>query len=232
MEALVRWQHPERGLMSPTVFITMAEETGLILPLGEWILREACRQARAWQLTGLSGLRVAVNLAAKQFAQNDLVGVVEQAMREAGLAAEHLELEITESMLMDNADHSIWNLSLLKQLGVTLSIDDFGSGYSSLSYLRHFPVGYLKIDQSFVRDATNNVNDAAIVGAIISMAHQLGLKVVAEGVETEAHRALLREYGCDQMQGYLFSAPLPAEEFEQFVRESAAFNAVDMPMQV
>lgn len=232
MEALVRWQHPERGLMSPTVFIPLAEETGLILPLGEWILREACRQARAWQLTGLSGLRVAVNLSAKQFAQNDLVGVVEQAMREAGLAAEHLELEITESMLMDNADHSIWNLSLLKQLGVTLSIDDFGTGYSSLSYLRHFPVGYLKIDQSFVRDATNNVNDAAIVGAIISMAHQLGLKVVAEGVETEAHRALLREYGCDQMQGYLFSAPLPAEEFEQFVRESAAFNAVDMPMQV
>jgi EAL domain-containing protein (putative c-di-GMP-specific phosphodiesterase class I) len=134
-------------------------------------------------------------------------------------------------MLMDNADHSIWNLTQLKQLGVTLSIDDFGTGYSSLSYLRHFPVGYLKIDQSFVRDATNNANDDAIVGAIISMAHLLGLKVVAEGVETEAHRTLLREYGCDQMQGYLISAPLPAEQFEQFVRESAVFNAVDMPMQ-
>jgi len=230
MEALVRWQHPERGLLPPDVFIPLAEESGLISPLGEWILRTACRQARAWQLAGLPGLRMAVNLSVKQFAQDDLVGLVEQVLQDAGLPAKYLELEITESMLMDNADHSVWNLSQLRQLGVTLSIDDFGTGYSSLSYLRHFPVGYLKIDRSFVRDATNNANDAAIVRAIISMAHQLGLKVVAEGVETEAHCTLLREYGCDQMQGYLISVPLPAEQFEQFVRESDAFNAVDVPV--
>lgn len=227
MEALVRWQHPERGLLAPAVFIPLAEESGLIAPLGEWILRAACRQTRAWQLAGLSGLRVAVNLSVRQFAQNDLVGVIEQALKETGLSAEYLELEITESMLMEDADHSVWNLFQLKQLGVTLSIDDFGTGYSSLSYLRHFPVGYLKIDRSFVRDATNNANDAAIVGAIISMAHQLGLKVVAEGVETEAHCTLLREYGCDQMQGYLISVPLPAEPFEQFVRERDVIHAVD-----
>jgi diguanylate cyclase (GGDEF)-like protein/PAS domain S-box-containing protein len=226
MEALVRWQHPERGLLPPDVFIPLAEESGLISPLGEWILRTACRQARAWQLAGLPGLRVAVNLSARQFAQDDLVGVVEQVLQEAGLAAEYLELEITESMLMKDADHAVWSLFRLKELGVTLSIDDFGTGYSSLSYLRSFPVGYLKIDRSFVRDATSNANDAAIVRAIISMAHQLGLKVVAEGVETEAHCTLLRECGCDQMQGYLISVPLPAEKFEQFVRESDAFNAV------
>lgn len=230
MEALVRWQHPERGLLSPAVFIPLAEESGLILPLGEWILGAACRQTRTWQLAGLPELRVAVNLSVRQFAQDDLVGVVERVLQETGLPAAYLELEITESMLMEDADHSIWNLFQLKQLGVTLSIDDFGTGYSSLSYLRHFPVGYLKIDRSFVRDATNNANDAAIVGAIISMAHQLGLKVVAEGVESEAHCTLLREYGCDQMQGYLISAPLPAEPFEQFVRESAAIHAVDAPV--
>jgi diguanylate cyclase (GGDEF)-like protein len=229
MEALVRWQHPERGLLAPAVFVPLAEESGLILPLGEWILGAACRQTRAWQLAGLPELRVAVNLSVRQFAQDDLVGVVERVLQETGLAAADLELEITESMLMEDADHSIWNLFQLKQLGVTLSIDDFGTGYSSLSYLRHFPVGYLKIDRSFVRDATNNANDAAIVGAIISMAHQLGLKVVAEGVESEAHCTLLREYGCDQMQGYLISAPLPAEPFEQFVRERHVIHAASAP---
>jgi EAL domain-containing protein (putative c-di-GMP-specific phosphodiesterase class I) len=229
MEALVRWQHPERGILSPAVFIPLAEESGLISPLGEWILRTACRQTRAWQLAGLPDLRVAVNLSVRQFAQEDLVGVIERVLQETGLSAGHLELEITESMLMKDADHSVWNLFQLKQLGVTLSIDDFGTGYSSLSYLRHFPVGYLKIDRSFVRDATNNANDAAIVGAIISMAHQLGLKVVAEGVETEAHRALLHDYGCDQMQGYLISAPLPPQQFEQFVRDSGTSHALGVP---
>lgn len=228
MEALVRWQHPERGLLSPAAFIPLAEESGLILPLGESILRAACEQARAWQLAGLPALRVAVNLSVRQFAQDDLVGVVERVLQETGLPAAYLELEITESMLMEDADHSVWNLFQLRQLGVTLSIDDFGTGYSSLSYLRNFPVGYLKIDRSFVRDATNNANDAAIVGAIISMAHQLGLKVVAEGVETEAQCTLLREYGCDQMQGFLISEPVPGEAFEQFVRERQ-FNAVGAP---
>jgi diguanylate cyclase (GGDEF)-like protein len=228
MEALVRWQHPERGLLSPAVFIPLAEESGLILPLGESILRAACEQTRTWQLAGLPELRVAVNLSVRQFAQDDLVGVVERVLQETGLPAAYLELAITESMLMEDADHSIWNLFQLKQLGVTLSIDDFGTGYSSLSYLRHFPVGYLKIDRSFVRDSTNNANDAAIVGAIISIAHQLGLKVVAEGVETEAQCTLLREYGCDQMQGFLISAPVPGEAFEQFVRERQS-NAVGAP---
>lgn len=219
MEALLRWQHPLRGLVSPAEFIPLAEATGLILPIGEWVLRTACAQNLAWQAAGLPAVTVAVNLSARQFEGQDMVALTTQILRETGLDSNFLELELTESAAMSNAEEFIGVTEALNGLGVTLSIDDFGTGYSSLSYLKRFAIDRLKIDQSFVRDIVQDPNSAAIAVAVIALAHGLGLSVIAEGVETEAQLNFLRVRGCDEMQGYLFSKPLPVAKFEQLLRE-------------
>jgi diguanylate cyclase (GGDEF)-like protein/PAS domain S-box-containing protein len=211
MEALVRWQHPEQGLVPPGSFIPAAEDSGLIVPLGTWVLHTACAQNKAWQAAGLKPVCVAVNLSARQFRQQDLVELVTRILRETGLDAAYLELELTESMIMHDVEATIATLTRLKAIGVKFSIDDFGTGYSSLSYLKRFPIDFLKIDQSFVRDLTTDPDDAAITKTIISMAHDLGHKVIAEGVETEEQKSFLQLHHCDEMQGYLFSRPVPAE---------------------
>jgi diguanylate cyclase (GGDEF)-like protein/PAS domain S-box-containing protein len=214
MEALVRWQHPEQGLIPPGRFIPAAEDSGLIVPLGAWVLHTACAQNKAWQATGLKPVCMAVNLSARQFRQQDLVEVVTRILQETGLDAAYLELELTESMVMQNVETTIATLTRLKAIGVKFSIDDFGTGYSSLSYLKRFPIDYLKIDQSFVRDISTDPDDAAITKTIISMAHDLGLRVIAEGVETQEQETFLRLHHCDEMQGYLFSKPVSAEQVE------------------
>jgi EAL domain-containing protein (putative c-di-GMP-specific phosphodiesterase class I)/FixJ family two-component response regulator len=219
MEALVRWQHPELGLVSPARFISVAEESGLIVPLGEWVLRTACAQNKAWQRAGLKPISVAVNLSARQFRQPNLVEMVAGILRETELDPAHLDLEVTESLVMQNVEATIATLGRLKAMGVKLSIDDFGTGYSSLNYLKRFPIHTLKIDQSFVRDVTTDPSDAAIAKTIIAMAHELGLTVIAEGVETEEQKSFLRLRRCDEMQGYFFSRPVPAAEFENLLRE-------------
>jgi diguanylate cyclase (GGDEF)-like protein/PAS domain S-box-containing protein len=216
-EALLRWQHPELGLVAPGDFIAIAEVSGLIVPIGQWVLRTACAQARAWQLLGHPKFSVAVNLSARQFQQADLVFQVTEALHEADLPAAALDLEITESNAMQNAELSIATLQDLKSLGVSLSMDDFGTGYSSLNYLKRFPIDRIKIDQSFVRDVNRDPDDAAIATAIIAMAHSLELTAVAEGVETEEQLEFLLAQRCDEMQGYLFSRPVPAEEFEELL---------------
>jgi diguanylate cyclase (GGDEF)-like protein len=215
MEALVRWQHPRRGLIPPSEFIGFAEETGLIVPLGNWVLRDACRQNRAWQKMGIPDLVVAVNISGVQFQQPDLVQTVARALEESGLAARYLELEITESVVMQNAPEAIVMLEQLHRMGVGLSIDDFGTGYSSLSYLKRFPIQTLKIDQSFIHDVSLDSDDAAIVKAIVALAHGLRLRVVAEGVEREEQLEFLRGLGNDEYQGFLYSKPLPAREVER-----------------
>ncbi|MHB1143782.1 MAG: bifunctional diguanylate cyclase/phosphodiesterase [Thiobacillus sp.] len=218
VEALVRWRHPREGLVSPTVFIPVAEETGLILPLGEWVLDEACSQLRAWRDAGVNELTMAVNLSAHQLRSPVLLAHVAQALEKYGLAGSDLELEITESVAMHDPAASISQLKALRDLGVRLSIDDFGTGYSSLSYLKLLPIHTLKLDQSFVRDIESDSNDVAICTATIALAHSLGLAVIAEGVETEAQRLFLVSHHCDFMQGYLFSKPLPAEEALAFIQ--------------
>jgi len=212
VEALVRWQHPEHGLVSPALFIPLAEETGLIVPIGDWVLREACRSARRWQDAGLRPFKVGVNLSPRQFLQENLVERVASVLAETGLDPQYLDLEITESVAMHNVDHVIAKLQALKNLGVQISIDDFGTGYSSLSYLKKFPINTLKIAQPFVQDVNANADDAAIVQAIIAMAHSLNLSVIAEGVETDEQLGFLRSLHCDSVQGYLFSKPLPETE--------------------
>ncbi len=219
MEVLVRWQHPELGLVYPDRFIPVAEDSGLIISLGEWVLRTACAQNKAWQRAGLKPISVAVNLSARQFRQPNLVEVVAGILGETGLDPVHLDLEVTEGLVMQNVEATIATLGRLKAMGVKLSIDDFGTGYSSLSYLKRFPIHTLKIDQSFVRDITTDPSDAAIAKTIISMAHELGLMVIAEGVETEEQKSFLCLRHCDEMQGYLFSRPVPAAEFENLLRE-------------
>jgi diguanylate cyclase len=221
-EALIRWQHPTRGLTAPLDFIPLAEESGLILPIGEWVLREACRQACAWQTAGLRPLRVAVNLSAQQFRQKNLVAVVRSALNAARLEPRYLELELTESAVMHDAEQSIEILQQLSALGVRISVDDFGTGYSSLSYLRRLPLDKLKIDRAFIRDVVTSRDDAAIVRAIVSLAHNLRLKVIAEGVETPDQLAFLRELGCDQYQGYHYSVPVPDNVFVEMLREHQA----------
>jgi len=227
MEALVRWQHPELGLVSPAMFIPVAEDSGLIVALGEWVLRTACAQNKAWQLAGLKPISIAVNLSARQFRQPDLVEMVAAILRETGLDPVCLELELTESLVMQDVEATIATLSRLKAMGLKLSVDDFGTGYSSLSYLKRFPIDTLKIDQSFVRDITTDPDDAAIAKAIISMAHDMQLRVIAEGVETEAQKSFLRLRRCDEMQGYFFSRPVPAVEFENLLREGSSLPLDD-----
>jgi len=222
MEALVRWKHPTLGLVQPSDFIPLAEESGLILPIGERVLRTACTQGRAWQLAGLPPVRVSVNFSARQFQHQNPVALVTRVLRETGLAADLLELEITESAVMKDANAALGTLRSLKETGVHLSIDDFGTGYSSLSYLRSFPLHALKVDRSFVREITSRADDAAIVTAVIAMAHSLKLKVIAEGVETAEHLEWLHARDCDEVQGYHFSRPVPAEAAGKLLAASAA----------
>ncbi len=216
-EALLRWHHPDLGWVSPAEFIPVAESSGLILPIGEWVLQEALSQLRRWDDAGLPEMSMAVNLSAVQFRHDDLPEVVERVLAEVGMPAERLELELTEGAAMDNPAVAITVMNELHARGVRLSIDDFGTGYSSLSYLKKFRVSKLKIDQSFVRDLTEDAEDRAIVDAVIRMAEALGLETLAEGVETEGQLAFLRRQGCQAVQGYLFSRPLPAEAFAEFV---------------
>ncbi len=228
-EALVRWNDPEQGLISPARFIPLAEETGLIVPLGEWVLRQACTQARAWLDAGLPPLDMAVNLSARQLRQTDLAERVAAVLQQTGLPADQLKLEITESMIMGHGEEAVVMLQALKALGLRLSIDDFGTGYSSLAYLKRFPIDELKIDQGFVRDITQDGNDMEIAAAIIGMAHSLHLKVLAEGVETEVQRGFLQQQGCQAFQGYLFSRPMPAEEFTRLLGDSGSLQAEVTP---
>jgi len=216
-EALIRWRHPKRGLTAPSGFIPIAEETGLIVPIGEWVLHEACRQASAWHKSGIKPLRIAVNLSAQQFKQKSLVTTVREALAAAELDPAHLELELTESAVMQDAESSIQVLRQLSSLGVRISVDDFGTGYSSLSYLRRLPLDKLKIDRSFIREVAASRDDAEIVRAIVSLAHSLHLKVIAEGVETDEQLTFLRGLGCDQYQGFHCSPPVPADEFEKMM---------------
>ncbi len=220
MEALLRWHNPELGFISPADFIPLAEDTGIIVEIGEWVLHSACAQNKAWQDAGLKPLRVGVNLSAVQFRQQELVATLKRILAETGLAPEYLDLELTESVIMQNAEETITALNKLQGMGLQLSVDDFGTGYSSLSYLKRFPLKVLKIDRSFIQDVPDNPDDTAITRAIIAMAHGLNLLVIAEGVETERQLAFLREQGCDEVQGYLFGRPLPVEDFVRLL-ESA-----------
>jgi len=216
-EALIRWESPEQGMVSPDRFIPFAEEAGLIVPIGEWVLRTACRQNKVWQQAGLPPIPVAVNLSPRQLNQS-LPDFVAGVLAQSGLAASCLELEITENVVMKDAEKSVATLHALKRLGLQISVDDFGTGYSSLSYLRRFPVDALKIDKSFVRDIARDADSAAIVKAIISLGHILNLRVIAEGVEDEEQYAFLKENACDEVQGYYFGKPMEAEVFTAWMR--------------
>jgi EAL domain-containing protein (putative c-di-GMP-specific phosphodiesterase class I) len=218
VEALVRWKTEDGGTVSPGDFIPLAEETGLINEIGEWVLREACRQAREWQDMGLTRRRMAVNLSARQFSDRTFLDMVTRVLAETGLDPACLELEITESQVMRQTEGMIMLLNKLSEMGVQLAIDDFGTGYSSLSYLKRLPIQKLKIDQSFIRDVTVDPNDAAIVVAIINMAKSLDLETIAEGVETAGQLALLRSKGCRTGQGFYFSAPVPSREIYPLLR--------------
>lgn len=219
-EALLRWEHPELGLVPPDRFIPLAEETGLIVPIGEWVLKTACRQAREWVKRYPFFQSIAVNISGRQFQGGKLVKTVQQMLEQSGLSACHLELEITESYLMEKSEQAVITLDALKELGLSLSIDDFGTGYSSLSYLKRFAVDKLKIDRSFVRDVTTDPNDESIAKAVIALGHSLQMVIVAEGIETPEQRALLCQHGCDLAQGYLFSRPVPAEAFAQLLEKA------------
>jgi diguanylate cyclase (GGDEF)-like protein/PAS domain S-box-containing protein len=218
VEALIRWNHPTRGTVPPVKFIPLAEETGLIVPIGDWVLHEACRQNKAWQDAGLPSINVCVNISARQFREKDLIFRVLGALRETGLEAKYLELELTESLIMQDVDLAVAAMKALQTLGVQLSIDDFGTGYSSLSALKTFPVARLKIDKSFISDLPVDENDTAVASAVISLGQKLHLRVIAEGVETDAQVAFLREHNCDEMQGNHFSRPIPATDIEKLFR--------------
>jgi diguanylate cyclase (GGDEF)-like protein len=230
VEALLRWRHPTRGLVGPLEFIPIAEETGLMLSIGEWVLREACRQARQWQREGLPFLRIAVNISPIHFRQSRFLEIVRSALLDNDLEPQYLEIELTEKTVMDHAENSVNILEELSRMGVIVSIDDFGTGYSSMSYLRRFPIDKLKIDRSFIHDMTTNSDAASIVRAIISLAHSLRLKVVAEGVETAEQFEQLRELGCDQFQGFYRSAAVPPSEIGAFVKKSAEAPLLDQRM--
>lgn len=226
VEALVRWHHPEYGTISPGEFIPIAEETGLIVPIGNWVLKQACMQNQLWKQMGFPRLTVSVNISVKQFQQPGFVHVVQEALRETGLSPSQLCLEITESVAMKNVSYITETMNKLKMLGIQISIDDFGTGYSSLSYLKRFRVHTLKIDQSFIKDVTTDDDNAAIVTALIAMSHQLKIKTLAEGVETQEQLNFLKQHGCDEIQGYIFSKPLRATEFEQVIREERSLYSL------
>jgi EAL domain-containing protein (putative c-di-GMP-specific phosphodiesterase class I) len=216
---LLRWNDPEFGMVAPGTFIPVAEDSGLIVPIGAWVLMAACHQARRWQASGLPAFPVSVNLSAVQFRQKDLEQMVGSALDATGLRPECLELEVTETSIMHDIAEVRGTLDRLKARGVQLSVDDFGTGYSSLGYLKRLPLDRLKIDRSFVKDVTVDSDDAAITAAIVAMARTLGLKTIAEGVETEAQLKFLKSLGCDEGQGYYFSRPLPPEALADFVRK-------------
>jgi EAL domain-containing protein (putative c-di-GMP-specific phosphodiesterase class I) len=217
VEALLRWQHPDLGLLRPNRFIPLAEETGLIVPIGKWVLETACAQNMSWQRQGLPPIRIAVNLSPRQFADPRLVADIRAALEKSAMPPELLELEITETMVMQHPERTMQILGSIKQLGITLSIDDFGTGYSSMSLVKRLPIDALKIDRAFVREIASDPDDKAIAEAIIALAHALDLTVVAEGVETAEQEAVLRAQNCDEIQGYLVCQPVPAEEFAAFL---------------
>jgi EAL domain-containing protein (putative c-di-GMP-specific phosphodiesterase class I) len=224
-EALLRWQHPQRGLVSPGEFIPVAEETGLILPLGQWVLESACKQLAAWAMKPeMAHLKVAVNVSARQFQQAEFVEQVISTLRHTGADPNRLTLELTESLLVHNVEDVIEKMSDLKREGVNFALDDFGTGYSSLYYLKRLPLNQLKIDRSFVRDVLTKPDDAAIAKTIVALAQTLGLKVIAEGIETAEQRAFLANSGCHYYQGNFFSLPLPSHIFEQFVFNRSQFR--------
>jgi len=218
-EALLRWKHPDRGYVPPAQFVPIAEDTGLIAPIGEWVLEEACRQARAWDAAGLPPMRISINVSAVQFRRQDLFEVVRRTLESSGLEPGRLVLEITESAIMSVRERAVKPLNRLRSLGVSLALDDFGTGYSSLSYLNAFPINILKIEQSFVGEMLKDKTAAKITEAIVSMARVLKLEVVAEGVEQSAQLELLREYGCDEVQGFYFSKAVPADDFAALLRQ-------------
>jgi diguanylate cyclase (GGDEF)-like protein len=224
VEALVRWDNRELGLVSPAEFIPLLEDTGLIVPVGEWILRHACQRAKAWQQDGLGDIRIAVNIAPRQFLYSDIVATVAEVLRDTQLAPQLLELEITEGSIMVDADSNIHRLQQLADMGVQLAIDDFGTGYSSLAYLKRFPIDALKIDQSFVRDMHVDMNDANIVAAVIALGQNLGLRVIAEGVEEVLQLQHLRHLGCQEAQGYYISRPMPETKLRTFLAEHTEFT--------
>jgi EAL domain-containing protein (putative c-di-GMP-specific phosphodiesterase class I) len=217
VETLLRWKHPERGLVSPVEFIQVAEETGLIVQLGEWVLCTACQQLAEWQAAGLPEITVAVNVSVRQFRQEAIITTAEKALKESGIEARQVELEITESMLLDNADINTSILNRLHDMGFQLALDDFGTGFSSLGYLKRMPFHVLKIDRTFVQDIGIEADETAIAVSIIGLAHNLGMKAIAEGVETAEQRAFLKTHNCDYEQGYLFSRPLPADVLAQLL---------------
>jgi diguanylate cyclase (GGDEF)-like protein/PAS domain S-box-containing protein len=225
-EALLRWLHEEKGLLPPSTFIPMAEETGLIVPIGEWVLRTACAQNKAWQDAGFAPIYVTVNISSAQFKQKTFLETVARLLNDTGLEPKYLELELTESILIESTEMAIITLNELKNMGIRLSIDDFGTGYSSLSYLKKFPIDILKIDRSFVRNLSTDPDDRAIINAIIAMAHTLNLKVIAEGVENEQQLAFLHEQGSDGIQGYIFSPPVPTDLLTQYMKEGKSLNTI------
>jgi diguanylate cyclase len=226
-EALIRWRHPQRGLLLPAEFIPIADECGLLDTIGEWVLYEACRQGRIWQQGGPRAMRVAVNLAPSQFRLVDLVGQIRRALDATGLDPTLLEIELTEGAVMSDAEESVRILESISRMGVLVSVDDFGTGYSSMSYLRRFPIDKLKIDRCFIEHMTARPEDTSIVRAIISLAHSLRLKVIAEGVETPEQLQLLAELGCDQYQGFYFSPAVLPAKFEELVREDTPLTEED-----
>ena len=220
MEALVRWKDPQEGYISPVEFIPIAEQTGLIMPLGEYVLRSVCEQIKVWEKEGFSGFSVAVNLSLRQF-ETDLPSIIESIMLETGVSASALSLEITEGIASKNVEQNVQMLQSLRSLGLSISIDDFGTGYSSLAYLKRFPLNTLKIDRSFIQDIESNEDDREITKAIIAMGQNLKLKVLAEGVENVEQLAILKSSGCDYIQGYYFSKPLPPNEVQPFLRNNS-----------
>ncbi|MDO9218102.1 MAG: EAL domain-containing protein, partial [Lacisediminimonas sp.] len=231
IEALLRWQHPQQGLIWPLKFIELAEETGHIVAIGRAVLRKACEQMRAWQMAGLTSGRIAVNLSARQLLSETLISDVAGALEESGLPPGMLELEITESMLMNNARAGLKRLAELRGMGVHLSMDDFGTGYSSLANLKRYPIDSVKIDRSFIRDLPHDSNDAAVTEAVVAMAHALKLRVVAEGVETEAQLNFLHAQKCDEIQGYYFSRPVAAAVLEDFMRRYVSSDRIRLALQ-
>lgn len=230
MEALLRWKHPDIGIISPGEFIPLAEETGLIVSIGEWVLSEACRQSQSWKDAGFPQLSMSVNMSSQQFTQRGLMTTITQALNSSGLDPHYLILEITESIIMQKTRNILTTLQKLHLMGIRISMDDFGTGYSSLSYLKRFPIHAIKIDRSFIKEVNTNQDDAAISRAIIAMARSLNLKVVAEGVESEHQLAFLCEENCNYVQGFLISRPLPPEEITKLLIQDREGSSIGLAL--